>query len=266
MKNILKLLFPLLVLTACEDTIDKDHRYTPASAPEIKRSVLVEEYTGTKCVNCPNGHALLESLEEYYNTTENRANGHELIVVGIHIPNWGQTTDRGGFITPEAANLTPEGVNPPQAQVNRSKILLNRQDWSKAIAQQICRAPEVSFPEGLTATIEGSTVKVSGTVLAKNEIPDAMIHVWIVEDDITYRQSMPDGTTRPDYVHKNVYRAFMTPSFAGEKKNIKRNTPLSFSYSSALGERWNPANLRAIVFIETETAGVLNAIQTPVLP
>lgn len=265
MKQILKLVLPLMLLTACEDTIDLDNRYSIASAPEIKRSVLVEEYTGVDCVNCPNGHTLLESLESYYNTDENRANGCELIVVGIHIQNYGKDVARNGFITPEAGNLTPEGVNPPQAQINRNGTVLYRQDWSKAIAEQICRTSDLSFPYGIEAVIEDSQVKVNLSMMADKEIPNARLHVWIVEDNITAQQKMPDGTKNADYVHKNVYRAFMTETYVGKTIKLDRNRVSTESFTYPVSEKWNSSNLRAIAFVETDSDGVLNAIQTNVV-
>lgn len=261
-------LLPILflgILASCEDTIDSDNRYTPASTPEVKRSVLVEEYTGTTCLNCPHGHALIESLQEYYNTEENLEQGNELIVVGIHIPNWGLSVTRGGFITPEAADLTPEGVNPPQAQVNRTGQLLDRPDWSKIIAQQFCREPEVTFPDRLLATVDSTTIMVQGIITSGNNYADARLHVWLVEDNITYRQRMPDGNPNYEYVHQNVYRAFMTASYAGDDFPLTRNVARTFTKTYPVSESWDMNNMRVVVFVETPTGGVLNACQTKII-
>jgi len=51
---------------------------TFVAAPESAtlRSVLVEEYTGVKCVNCPEGAAILKAAAE--------ANDGRVIVIGLH--------------------------------------------------------------------------------------------------------------------------------------------------------------------------------------
>lgn len=263
----IKYLFPIIlpiILTSCEDKIDSSKRFTPTETPPPARMVLVEEYTGSKCVNCPNGHVALESLSEYYNTEENLSQNIGVITVGIHIPNWGYDLEQGGFITPEASNLTPEGITPPQAQVNRNGKVLDRADWGKELNIEIARAPEVTFPDRVTATVSSTEVKVSGTVSAADNFPNALIHVWVVEDGIVFRQLMPDGTRDDNYVHNNVYRAHMNKSVNGDDFPMTRNTVSQFSFTYPVHPNWNTANLRAVVFIETPTSGVLNAVQTPI--
>lgn len=265
LKHLLPIIFfGATLLSACEDTIDRDHRYTAAASPEIKRAVLVEEYTGTRCINSPNGHVILEKLEEYYNTPENVEQGNGLIVVGIHIPNWGYTTEQGGFITPEAADLTPENVDPPMAQINRNGNILKRDEWSKAIAEQISRPATVHFPDRITAVSAPTGILVNGTVIADENIGDARLHVWLVEDNIKFLQQTPDGNDL-NYMHRNVYRAHMTGSYAGDDFALTRNVGRRFGYSYPLDENWNTENMRAVVFIESPSRGVLNATQTKVL-
>lgn len=264
LKYLLPIIAPVL-LTACEEAIDRDHRFTPASIPEIRRSVLVEEYTGTECVNSPRGHVLLDALGGYYNVEANLEQGNEMIVVAIHVPGRGDAIEQGGFVAPEAAELSPGDVVPPQARVNRISGVLDLADWSKVIAEQISREPGVSFPDRMTATTDGSTVRVDGVVLAGNNIGDARLHVWLVEDGITGRQSMPDGTDNSRYVHSNVYRAYMTESCAGADFALTRNVERRFSFTHPVSEKWNMANMRVVMFVETPTGGVLNADQKQVI-
>jgi len=264
LKYILPIIAPV-ILTACEEAIDPGHRFTPASTPEIRRSVLVEEYTDAECINSPRGHALLDALGGYYNTEANLEQGNELIVVGIYVPGRGDAAGQGGLITPEAANFLPEGVVPPQARVNRISGVLDLAEWSKVIAEQISREPGVSFPDRMTATTDGSTVSVEGAVLSGNNIVDARLHVWLVEDGITYSQAMPDGTADSRYVHRNVYRAHMTESCSGTAFALTRNVARRFTFTLPVSEKWNMANMRVVMFVETPTGGVLNADQKRVI-
>ena len=43
---------------------------------EVYRKILVEEFTGHRCTNCPQGHQTLETLHQQY--------GDTLVTVGIH--------------------------------------------------------------------------------------------------------------------------------------------------------------------------------------
>lgn len=262
LKALLPILTPIL-LASCEDKIEE--RFTPIETPPPARMVLVEEYTGTRCSNCPHGHDLLESLEETYNTEKNLENNIGIITVGIHIRNWGYDLSDGGFITPEAADLTPESISPPQAQINRSGKVLDRADWSKELTLQLGRAPEVTFPDRVTASVDAGGVHVSGLVMAPQNYGDARLHVWIVEDNIVFRQFMPDGSKDDNYVHQNVYRAHMTESYAGTDFALTRNQTKEFSFTRPVHPNWNTDNLRAVVFVETPTKGVLNATQAPIV-
>lgn len=263
-----KYLFPILfpiALASCEDKIDSDNRFTPVEASLTSRMVLVEEYTGTSCVNCPNGHVALEALEEYYNTEENLAQNIGVITVGIHIPNWGISVDLGGFITPEAEELTPAGITPPQAQINRSGRVVSRADWGKEVNAEIERTPEVTFPDRVTASLTPEGLKVSGAVTSNSNLTNALLNVWVVEDNIVFMQNMPDGSRVKDYVHNNVYRAHINNAVGGDDFPLTRNTMREFSYTYPVHSNWNTSNLRVVVFLEAPNHGVLNATFAPVV-
>ncbi len=254
--KILPLLAAALLVTACEETI-RD-RYTPVESTAAQRTVLVEEYTGQTCINCPNGHKVLEGIETLYNTPENLEQGVGVIVVGIHIPNWGVPVESGGFITPEAASLTPDGITPPQAQVNRRSGLLNRDQWQKTIENEISSVPTLTFPTRILAEEKNGTISVSGTIHALNNIPEATLHIWIVEDNITAPQFQPDGGIDTAYKHNNVYRASAF-GVNGQSVSFTRNSAQAFSATVPVHPNWDIANLRAVVFVETPADGVINA-------
>lgn len=259
--KILPLVAAALLCGACEENI-RD-RYTPVETSDARRTVLVEEYTGQICVNCPNGHAVLEGIETHYNTPENLEQGIGIIVVGIHIPNFGVPVENGGFVTPEAVSLTPDGTTPPQAQVNRRSGLLNRDQWQKAVEDEIAATTTLFFPTRILAEERNGVITVSGSVNARQNIPEATLHVWIVEDRIISTQFMPDGGSNDEYVHNNVYRASAF-GVGGKSMTLTRNSTKEFRATVPVHPNWKVANLRAVVFVETPTDGVINAAQNHV--
>ena len=82
--------------TAC-DEVDENERFVEMPARESKRNVLVEEFTGQQCTNCPDAHKALATLSEQY--------GSNLIVVGIHA---------GSFGMLEGANSKYVGLKQPE--------------------------------------------------------------------------------------------------------------------------------------------------------
>ena len=259
--KLLALLAGTLMLAGCEESIPADKRYTPIPNTKPVRSVLVEEYTGENCINCPNGHVALEAIEELYNTPENLEQGVGVVAVGIHIPNWGRPVEKGGFITPEAEKLTPEGVNPPQAQVNRTSGLLDRNDWAKTIKEVISTPTRVIFVNSVLAEMKnGDKMAISGAVHSVENFADARLHVWVVEDNIVSRQRQPDGSMVGDYVHMNVFRGCVN-GVNGSEFALNRNSDRSFSFTYPIDPKWKPENLRVVVFVETPSFGVMNVTQ-----
>ena len=57
----MKKIFPLIVasvamfLSSCAN-VDEGDRYIKVESSDAKRAVLVEEFTGQKCINCPEAH------------------------------------------------------------------------------------------------------------------------------------------------------------------------------------------------------------------
>ena len=66
--------------TAC-DEVDEADRFKELGKIESKRNVLIEDFTGQMCTNCPDGHRTITSLKEQY--------GSQVIAVGIHAGNFG---------------------------------------------------------------------------------------------------------------------------------------------------------------------------------
>lgn len=264
-KKFALLSFLTLALTACEDKIEPDERYKPlpeTGAP--MRTVLIEEYTGVYCPNCPTGHDVLKQIEGYYNTPANLDKGVGVIAVGIHIPAFGDPTAEGGYVTPEAASLSKNQNSAPAARINRRTEALGTDRWFAEVNSQIVRRSSVAIAD-VEAEFSGNTLSVSGSVWSDVIVDDAVINVWVVEDDIVDWQAQPDGSYKSDYVHHAVYRASLT-GLRGRALGLNRNEATPFTVTGfPVSDGWNTSNLRVVVFVETPEGGVLNAAQAPVL-
>jgi len=259
----LPLLAAILTATACEEVITPDRRYSPAPAATPARSVLLEEFTGSDCLYGSNGDAVIRAIEQTYNTPANIEQGHEVVVVEFDMPDFSQSAGQGELVAPETESLVPDDVTPPMARVNRTGRLLIRDLWASAVAERIGIGPLLTFPTSVAAELRDGTIAISGSINAGINIPDARLHVWLTEDNVVSPQTMPDGTTDSGYVHDNVFRAAVT-SVKGQSKSFTRNLEQTFRYFYPLNPLWNAANLRVVVFVETEIDGVLNATRARV--
>jgi hypothetical protein len=74
-----------LLFAAC-DHIDENDRLIYVEPESVKRCVLLEDFTGQKCVNCPRGTEVIEQLQETY--------PDNVIAVGWNRAYW-KTTSNG---------------------------------------------------------------------------------------------------------------------------------------------------------------------------
>lgn len=237
--RLLIFLLPALMLMGCEETIPPGRRYEPVETPQAKCGVLVEEYLdGTN----DNAQLVLSELERVFNTSANLEQGAGVVSVAFYLG--------GPLAAAEAEHLVPEGINPPQARVNRQSELLDCADWPRAVMDMIGLWPKARFCRSLTVTKAGGELTVNGQAEAFENIPQARLHIWLVEDKV-------DG-------NDNVFRACCN-GLKGSEFGLVRHTPREFTFVYPLSNLWNAENLRVVAFIETETGGVINAMQNHII-
>ena len=89
-----------LTLTSCSE-IDENERIIYVKPAEVKKHVLIEDFTGQRCVNCPNAATMIEKLQEQYGEDN-------IIAVGIYGGDFGYTTVAQGH---QPLSLTTETGN-----------------------------------------------------------------------------------------------------------------------------------------------------------
>ena len=65
-----------LSFTACNE-IDEDDRYIETPIVEVSKHVLIEDFTGQRCINCPNASITIGQIQELYGADN-------VIAVAIH--------------------------------------------------------------------------------------------------------------------------------------------------------------------------------------
>ena len=78
MKNLTTIILGLaaVAMVSCSD-IDENDRFTYVRPANVSRAVLIEDFTGQLCVNCPNANDAIHQLQEQYGDSN-------VIAVGIH--------------------------------------------------------------------------------------------------------------------------------------------------------------------------------------
>lgn len=246
----------LLALVAC-DSVDEDERFIEMPQVTASRNVLLEEFTGQNCVNCPSAHRVIEALREQY--------GESMISVSIHAGNF--AFDEGVMEPAFQTFKTPEGdtyanmwgiQEYPSGVVDRRSGVLMSDAWSASIYNELQRPTNIDID--LTAVVTEDGISVT-TELRPTEDINGHLQLWVVEDSISSYQV--DGSARLfDYVHNNVYRASVN-GVGGEEVKLQKSVYQKYFDTVPLKERWNIDNLRIVAFVY-DNSGVLQVVQTKV--
>ena len=250
-------LFTLLSFFVACDHIDESDRLikvaeennatTPPPSDEgvsgTAKNVLIEDFTGQRCSNCPNGTKVIEQLQETYGDDR-------VIAVGIHSGPFGKLAN--GNLLPLTTETGCEyydqrGVeSQPGAQIDRKGVVIyNVQEWIKAVKEDLGLLSEVKME--VEAKVNGENIDITLHEEAYGPF-DGKLQVWILEDGITAQQIMPDGTTNRSYVHNHVFRTAVNGTW-GEDFSINAKESKSQTLSQHIDTTWNTDNLSVVAFI-----------------
>lgn len=240
-------------LSAC-DNIKEDDRFIELPAVEAKRVVLLEEFTGQKCVNCPDAHAVIEGLQEQY--------PDNLISVSIHggsdmnaigedqMPGIGlRNADGAAYADGYKISAFPAGV------VNRRSGVTTSDQWSTAIRNEIEKPSGLEMDMTATLSADGSKVNIEVDLEPWENI-DGRLQLWVVESGIVSLQLTKSGMKR-DYVHNHVFRGTVN-GLDGEPVRLTTREPQHLSASMEVRDIWKAENLSIVGFLYT-TEGVVQA-------
>lgn len=240
------------LFTACEN-ISEDERFLEVEGVTAQRVVLLEDYTGQGCLNCPNAHDVATQLHEAYHDN--------LIVVSMHAGMLAYPYP-DGLKQPEGdAYATAVGVEfYPSGMVNRRGGLLdNYLSWSGAVYNELQRESQIQLTVNANLSSD-SILSVNVDMIALAAI-SGKLQLWIVEDSIIAMQKLPTGKYDPKYVHNHVFRGAINGTWGedisltlGEEKTKCHN---DFELNAA----WKPENLSVVAFVYNDNDGVLQAAQ-----
>ena len=137
----LSLLLFTMLLTGC-DTVAPGDRLIEIPAATMRQNVLIEEFTGQRCLNCPEATALIKTLQNNYSADR-------LIAVAIHAGPLSVKSSAGvvWLRTPLGDTYYKKWAVPsvPKALVNRKDGLLEREQWAARIYQEFEQATNIEM-------------------------------------------------------------------------------------------------------------------------
>ena len=242
----------LVIALGCEEQKRVIEPFIPAG----NRVVLLEEFTGKGCTNCPKGSREIENLLTLF--------PNNLVAVSIHA---------GFFANPQFFPIgqydfrTEEGeilfdylgpnLGYPSGVVNRIPVSGDMQiganAWASAISNEIQKAPAIEL--SITKQFNPATRELSVTVggIAKEPVAGNIhLSIMLTESGIIDAQDDAEATPHivPDYVHKHLLRDMMTPAQGAPiLTSISTGQTFSETFSLTLDQSWVAENMEIIAFV-----------------
>jgi hypothetical protein len=237
------------------------------------KQVLLEEFTGHLCVNCPEAAKLAHELAVSLN--------HNLIIYTIHSGVFAEVQNNNVFNTDLSSEPGDRIYDDfqifanPMAMINRlpynGLYQIFKDDWTAAVTAEIEKPNIANMLVSNTFFPGQRTVKVEVSSDFNTQIEGAVkLAVFIVEDSIVSPQlnNNPElgGDTLFNYVHRNVLRANITPTYGvllGDNGNVTPGEIYEKDFTFAIDNDWVAKNCRIIAYIgkDDPTRNLVEIIQ-----
>ncbi len=244
-----------LFLSACQEQPVEIPRLTNNGSGNTgtEKKVLIEEFTGASCPNCPTGAAEIQSLQALH--------GERLVAVAIHAGFFAKKTTESkfDFLTTEGASIEqflgePEGY--PSAVIDRKEVdgLLQISGavskWAGVIAEQLDEKAKMSIK--IKNTYDATNRQLS-TAIALNPTETLSetlaLTVYITENNIIDAQKN-QNTIIKDYTHRHIFRKALTAANGTPlTEALKAGSLVTKNFSYTLPNDWNVDNCSVVAFV-----------------
>lgn len=237
--------------------IDEGDRLIYVKPAEVGRAILIEDFTGQRCINCPTGTEIINGIVDTYGEDN-------VIAVGIHSGPLGfaGNSKTVGLMTDTGNKYYTRWDK--ENKMGQPWVIFNRKtspdshynNWAAMVGTIISEKYNLSVK--IANAYDAATRTLTTTVGADgvNGTVNGKLQVWIVEDGVKALQMMPDGKSNKEYIHNHVFRAAVNGTW-GEDVTVKEDETTTKQYSYVLPETWNADNIAVVAFVYNDS-GVEN--------
>lgn len=252
-----------LLLFSCdkvkEPFIEKNN--LPQDTHQVVQKVLIEDFTGHRCGNCPRAHEKIEELHGIY--------GDKIITIAIHSGYFAMPAPASGYPADyrctegnEITNLF--GVTDyPTGMVNRKEVnsqkLLAYSDWGSVIADLTQQQPQLGITLTNAYSVASRQIQTTAEIKFKSDVNEQLkICFFVTEDSIVSPQTDYDVSPNKidNYVHRHVLRGAMKGSF-GENLPLSSYTAgssVTVTGAMTLNTAWNESQCYVVVYVYKESS------------
>lgn len=237
--------------------IDEGDRLIYVKPAEVGRAILIEDFTGQRCINCPTGTEIINGIVDTYGEDN-------VIAVGIHSGPLGfaGNSKTVGLMTDTGNKYYTRWDK--ENKMGQPWVIFNRKtspdshynNWAAMVGTIISEKANLSVK--IDNAYDAATRTLTTTVGADgvNGTVNGKLQVWIVEDGVKALQMMPDGKSNKEYIHNHVFRAAVNGTW-GEDVTVKEGETTTKQYQYVLPEAWNADNIAVVAFVYND-GGVEN--------
>jgi hypothetical protein len=223
-----------------------------------ERKVLIEEFTGVRCVNCPDGSAEIENIRSRY--------PDRVVAVSIHAGFFANPypENRFDFRTDAGTQLQtyleePQGY--PSAVVNRKKfagqtgLQVGQSSWASLIEGELRQNPllKLFFIKNYNANTRNLDLKIRINPEQNIATNDLRLTVLITENNVADAQLTSSGK-KLDYKHKHILRKIITNYDGNLLENLSAGNLVEKAFNLTLPATWQSNQCTIIAFVSRSGA------------
>ncbi len=233
-----------------------------STIPENKK-IILEDFTGISCGNCPSGHQIAQQIHD--------ANPDDVFLINIHTGQFAIPQGIGtDFNTVSGTLIAGQAgiVGYPAGTVNRHQFTMSqgvgtamsKADWDTASTQILAQLSPVNI--GLLSSIDMATntltVDVEVYYTGTQNVTSNMLNIAVVQNNIEGSQAGTFGS----YNHDHMLRYMITGTWGEQITNINPNTLYTNQYSWLMPANiqdvfFDPANISVIAFVSEGNQEIL---------
>lgn len=229
--------------------IDEGDRLIYVKPAEVGRAILIEDFTGQRCINCPTGTEIINGIVDTYGEDN-------VIAVGIHSGPLGfaGNSKTVGLMTDTGNEYYTRWDK--ENKMGQPWVIFNRKtspdshynNWAAMVSTIISEKANLSVKIDNAYDAASRTLTTTVGADGVNGTVNGKLQVWIVEDGVKALQMMPDGKSNKEYIHNHVFRAAVNGTW-GEDVTVKEGETTTKQYQYVLPEAWNADNIAVVAFV-----------------
>ena len=219
------------------------------------KTVLIKDFTGARCVNCP-------AAAEYAHSLQHQLDEDHIFIMSVHAGYLAQPIGSfPNFLTEEGTEWYNNHDANPLFAVDHVALTDGNTFNEGQIDAPVTAAleEEQSFEIVVGARYDEADrqLQVSAQAIALNDMDGQFyITACLVEDNIVGWQTIPGGVDK-EYVFRNVFRGTINGAYgeAFEDYHVDSDDTFSFSYSTEINADYNAEECYLMVYIYDKSQG-----------